>query len=95
MANLIWSNTAIGEHRIECKMSPLTVIWIAASNFVVVVVSLGFMIPWAMVRWTRYRVESVRIFPAGSLEGFAAAEPENIGAMGEEAASIFDFDVSL
>lgn len=95
ITNLVWNNTTIGEHRLECRMAPLTVVWIAASNFVVVLFSVGFMIPWAMVRWTRYRVESMRVLPAGSLQDFAGGEPEDIGAIGEEAASVFDFDISL
>ena len=76
-------------------MSPLPLIWISASNFVLVVVTLGLFIPWAMVRLAKFQLESVRLLPAGDLQEFAAAEPETIGAVGEEAATAFDFDISL
>ena len=95
ITNLIWNNTRVGEHRIECNMSPLVLIWITASNFVLVVLTLGLFIPWAMVRLARFQLESVRLLPAGDLQEFAAAEPETIGAVGEEAAAAFDFDISL
>jgi uncharacterized membrane protein YjgN (DUF898 family) len=95
ITNLIWSSTRLGEHRIECRMSPLTLIWISASNFVLVVVTLGLFIPWAMVRLAKFQLESVTLLPAGDLQEFAAAEPETIGAVGEEAATAFDFDISL
>jgi uncharacterized membrane protein YjgN (DUF898 family) len=95
ITNLIWSNTRLGEHRIECNMSPLVLIWITASNFVLVVLTLGLFIPWAMVRLAKFQLESVRLLPAGDLQEFAAAEPEAIGAVGEEAATVFDFDISL
>src|SRR6266481_3899854 len=53
ITNLIWSNTRLGEHRIECNMSPWVLIWITASNFVLVAVTLGLFIPWAVVRLAR------------------------------------------
>jgi uncharacterized membrane protein YjgN (DUF898 family) len=95
VTNLIWNNTRLGEHRIECNMSPWVLIWITVSNFVLVVLTLGFFTPWAMVRLAKYQLESVRLLPAGDLQEFVAAEPETIGAVGEEAATAFDFDISL
>jgi uncharacterized membrane protein YjgN (DUF898 family) len=95
ITNLIWNNTRLGAHRIECNMSPLKLIWITASNFVLVVLTLGLFIPWAMVRLTKFQLESVRLLPAGDLQEFVAAEPETLGAVGEEAATAFDFDISL
>jgi uncharacterized membrane protein YjgN (DUF898 family) len=95
ITNLIWNNTRLGEHRIECNMSPWVLIWITASNFVLVALTLGLFIPWAAVRLTRFQLESVRLLPASDLQEFVAAEPEVIGAVGEEAASAFDFDIAL
>ena len=95
MTNLIWNNTRLGEHRIECNLSPLGLIWITLSNFVLVVLTLGIFIPWAMVRLTRFQVESVRLVPASDLQEFVAAEPESIGAVGAEASTAFDFDIAL
>jgi uncharacterized membrane protein YjgN (DUF898 family) len=95
MTNLIWSNTRVGEHRIECNMSPLGLIWITFSNFVLVALTLGLFIPWASVRMARFQLEAVRLIPAGDLQQFVDAEPDQVGAVGEEAASAFDFDISL
>jgi uncharacterized membrane protein YjgN (DUF898 family) len=95
ITNLIWSNTRVGEHRIECTMSPFGLIWITVSNFVLVVLTLGLFIPWAMVRLAKFQLESVRLLPSGDLQEFVAAAPETIGAVGEEAATAFDFDISL
>jgi uncharacterized membrane protein YjgN (DUF898 family) len=95
ISNLIWNNTRLGEHRIECRISPWKLIWITVSNFVLVALTLGLFIPWAMVRLTKYRAECVRLLPATDLQEFVAAEPEAIGAVGEEAAAVFDFDIAL
>jgi uncharacterized membrane protein YjgN (DUF898 family) len=95
IANLIWSSTRVGQHRIECNMSPLGLIWITFSNMVLVVLTLGLFIPWASVRMTKFQLEAVRVVPAGDLQQFVDAEPDQVGAVGEEAASAFDFDISL
>jgi uncharacterized membrane protein YjgN (DUF898 family) len=93
ITNLIWNNTRVGEHRIECNMSPYVLIWISVSNFVLVVLTLGLFIPWAMVRLARFQLESVRLLPAGDLQEFVAAEPEAIGAVGEKTATALDFEI--
>jgi uncharacterized membrane protein YjgN (DUF898 family) len=95
LTNLIWNNTRLGEHRFECRMSPWGLMWIIATNFVLVVLTLGLYIPWAMVRVTRFHVEAVRLLPASDLQEFVAAAPESVGAVGEEAAAVFDFDIAL
>jgi uncharacterized membrane protein YjgN (DUF898 family) len=95
ITNLIWNNTRVGEHRIECNMSPAKLIWISVSNFVLVVVTLGLFIPWAMVRLSKFQIESVRLLPASDLQEFTESDPEDLGAVGEEAATAFDFDIAL
>jgi uncharacterized membrane protein YjgN (DUF898 family) len=95
MTNLVWSNTRLGEHRIECRMSPLRLTWITVSNLVLVVVTCGLFIPWAMVRMTRLHVESITFIPASDLQEFAAAAPDDINAVGAETANLFDFDIAL
>ncbi|HVO48073.1 MAG TPA: YjgN family protein, partial [Steroidobacteraceae bacterium] len=39
ITNLIWNNTRLGEHRIECRISPWKLAWIGVSNLVLVVVT--------------------------------------------------------
>jgi uncharacterized membrane protein YjgN (DUF898 family) len=95
ITNLIWRNTRIGEHRIECNMSPWGLVWIGVSNLALTVVTLGLFIPWAMVRLAKFQLEAVRLVPAGDLQEFVAAEPDKISAVGEETATAFDFDISL
>jgi uncharacterized membrane protein YjgN (DUF898 family) len=95
LTNLIWNNTRLGEHRIECKISALRLTWIGLSNFVLVVVTLGFFAPWALVRLRRYQLGCLTLLPASDLQEFEDAEPESVGAVGEEAATVFDFDIAL
>ena len=95
ITNLIWSNTRIGGHRIECNIAPLGLVWVSFSNFVLVVCTLGLFIPWAMVRSTKFQLESIRVVPDADQQDFTDADPEAVTAIGMETASAFDFDVSL
>jgi uncharacterized membrane protein YjgN (DUF898 family) len=95
ITNLIWNNTRIGEHRIECNISPIGLIWITFSNLVLVALTLGLFIPWASVRMAKFQLEAIRLVPAGDLQAFVDAESDEIGAVGMETASAFDFDISL
>jgi len=65
------------------------------SNFVLVVLTLGLYTPWATVRMARIQLNAIQLLPASDLQEFVSAEPESIGAVGEEAATAFDFDISL
>ena len=95
ITNLIWSNTRLENHRIACRLSPWMLLWIGASNFVLVVLTLGLFTPWASVRLRKYQVECIRLLPSSDFQEFVAGEPERVGAVGEEAASAFDFDIAL
>lgn len=95
ITNLIWSNTQLGEHRIDSDLEILPLVWIGVSNFVLVVVTLGFFTPWAMVRLARYQIGCIAILPGDAPLEFVDAGSEDIGAVGEEAASIFDIDIAL
>ena len=95
VTNLIWNNTRVGDHRIECNMSPIGLIWVTFSNLVLVALTFGLFIPWAMVRMAKFQIEAMRLLPAGDLQEFVDTEPDKIAAVGEEAASAFDFDIAL
>jgi uncharacterized membrane protein YjgN (DUF898 family) len=93
--NLIWRNTRVGEHRIDCRLSPRVLVWITVSNVVLVAATLGLFMPWAVVRMAKYHVESVSVLPVSDLQEFVEAEAEDLGAVGEETATVFDFDIAL
>lgn len=95
ITNLIWNNTRLGEHRIECRVPPATFLWITFSNLVLVVITLGLFTPWASVRLAKLQLESVRLLPVSDLQEFVDTDPETPGAIGEEAAAVFDFDIAL
>ena len=51
--------------------------------------------PIAQIRTAKYIVGAFTIAPGSSFDEITAAEPESVGAIGEEAAGFFDFDISF
>lgn len=93
--NLVWNNTRLGEHRFQSNLGVFPLMWIQVSNFVLVVLTLGFFAPWAAVRVARYRAECMQMIPAGSLDEFVAEQQRALEAVGEESAEVFDIDIGL
>jgi len=95
LQSLIWTNTRLGEHRFDYRLSARRLLWIYVSNFLAIILTLGFYSPWAAVRLARYHADHMTLLPASPLQGFIADQPQDVGAIGEEAASVFDIDISF
>lgn len=95
LQSLIWSNTRLGEHRFDYRLSARRLLWIYFSNSLGVILTLGFYSPWAAVRLARYHAEHMTLLPASPLQTFVADQSQDVGAIGEEAASVFDIDISF
>lgn len=93
--NLIWNNTRLGNHRFTSRMRVGKMAFIAVTNMIGIVATLGLFIPFAQIRTMKYRIESMTIVPSGSLDDFIAGVQENASATGEGAADLLDFDLSL
>lgn len=65
------------------------------TNLIAIVCTLGLFTPFAQIRSLKYRLESVSLLAAGSLDHFLAdAEPQG-SAAGEGMSDLLDFDLSL
>lgn len=95
LQNLVWNGTRLGEHRFESRVGARRLYLIAVTNLVAIVCTLGLFIPFAAIRSARYRLESVAMLPAGSLDEFVAGQSSEVGATGEGAADLFDVDIAL
>lgn len=95
MQNLVWNHTSLGEHRFDSAVMVWPLFQIQLTNFIAVVLTLGLFMPWAAVRIARYRVETLALLPAGSLDDFLASQEQAVAAVGEETAEMFDIDIGL
>ncbi|WP_027666439.1 YjgN family protein [Rhizobium leguminosarum] len=91
--NIVWSSTRIdGRHVLQSDLSRARYAWIAISNVVVTVLTLGLMRPWAAVRLARYVTEHTAIRIEGEIgEVFTQFEASGT-AIGSEYMSMEGLD---
>lgn len=94
--NLAFGSMRLGEDfQFESRLSPDRMAWIVLSNFVLTLLSLGLLYPWARIRKAHYMADCIAVIGPSNIESFASA-PVNAGsAVGEEVASFFDIDFGL
>ncbi len=82
--NAVWGSTIFdGKHRFLSGLSRGRYTWIAISNFVVTILTLGLLRPWAVVRMARYKwtLTGVTVFGAvGTLMSDIEAQASAVGA---------------
>jgi len=91
--NLFYRSTVLGDHGFEANLSIGGLAKVILINAVLTMITLGLYLPAAKVRMTKYMCSCLAMNAAGSLDSHAAAEKENISALGEEFGEVFDFGV--
>jgi uncharacterized membrane protein YjgN (DUF898 family) len=84
-----------GLGRIESKARARDLLWLYITNGIVVLLTLGLMIPWVKVRMARYTASKTAFIATGSLDSVARAAGGESSAMGDAGADIFDIDIGL
>jgi uncharacterized membrane protein YjgN (DUF898 family) len=94
--NMVWNHTELGQHRFESNAGARKLLWIHATNLLLITFTLGLYKPFAAIRLIKYRVQSLTLIPGGALEDFIADRNEdNVGPAGQEAGDLFDIDIAL
>jgi len=93
--NYTLARTSIGSCRLHSDMRFRDVLWILASNIALIVLTIGIYIPWAVVRFRKYRIEHMAVYAYGDLQEFVAAEEAEQSAIGDAAGDYFDFEIGF
>ncbi len=91
--NLYISSISLIDHRFEASLSIGSLGLVMLINLLLTIVTLGLYLPAAKVRMTKYFSSHIVMHATDSLDNFAAAEKENISALGEEFGEVFDFGI--
>jgi len=91
--NLFYRSTALGDHTFEANLSMGGLAKVILTNAVLTMITLGLYLPAAKVRMAKYMCSCLAMNAAGSLDSHAAAEKENISALGDEFGEVFDFGI--
>jgi uncharacterized membrane protein YjgN (DUF898 family) len=95
MARLRWGNTSLAELRFACAWTAGGLFGLYFVNILAVMGSFGLLVPWTAIRTARYQLENLSLGPASALDGFAAANQEQVSALGDEVGDMVGFDFGL
>ena len=95
ISNYTWSVTRLGRVRFSSTLKARELFWIQVTNIMAILVSLGFLIPWAKVRRLRYVLANTGVLVPGTLDEFAAAMEQEDNALGDSATDFFDLEIGF
>jgi uncharacterized membrane protein YjgN (DUF898 family) len=93
--NAVWNRARLGSLGFMCDLSIPRLFWIQISNLIATVFTLGFFRPFAQVRLAKYIAGCMTLVRAVPFSAFAVAPADDVTAMGEETAELFDFDIGF
>lgn len=94
LRNLIYNNTLLdGKHRFISTVSVKRYLWIAITNAIVTILTLGLMRPWAAIRMAHYVASATQVIMVGNLASYTTELEKEGSALGSEYTDIDGIDV--
>ncbi len=93
--NLIYSHIDLDGMQLNCNMKTGYLMYLYLTNTLAMALTLGLLMPWAMVRTARYRASVTSVDTNGPLEQFSAVQQEQQSALGEELGNMFDIELGI
>ncbi len=93
--NLLWANTYGPGVRFESTLAAAGLARLYVGNLLAVACSAGLLIPWAIVRTLRYRIENFAMIVEEDIVHEASPALAPVGAAGQELGEIFNLDLGL
>jgi len=78
------------KHELHAQTQVLPTLWLMVSNSLVIMMTFGFMRPWAKVRTARFFVSQSAVLVEGNLDDFIQQQTAPSSALGEELSDVFD-----
>lgn len=93
--NLMWANAHGGGVQFESTLDANKLIRLYAGNVLAVACTAGLLIPWAVVRSLRYRLENFCVLLESDFVGTASPALAPVGATGQELGDFFNLDLGV
>lgn len=94
-ANLMWKGTHAPGLRFNSELGAIKLARLYLGNIVAIAATAGLLIPWAVIRTLRYRLESLSMIVEEDFAHEASPELERVGATGQELGDIFNLDLGI
>ncbi len=93
--NLTWNRTQLGGLAFRSTLTGRGLAKLYTVNALAIVASLGLLIPWAVIRTLKYRIDHLQLALGGNLAHFVGTPATSVQAAGAEVGEMFDLDLSL
>lgn len=93
--NHVFECTKLDDHRFRSTVSAGGLLAITLTNLVMVVFSLGLLLPFAQIRMHRYMADNTFVQPKGSIDAFAGEIIADSGAIGDAYSDIEGVDLGI
>lgn len=94
-SNLLWNGTHGPGFRFSSSLTASKLLWIYAGNIVAVACTAGLLIPWAVIRTLKYRLDNLAVTVEDGVVHEANPAFARVGATGQELGDFFNLDLGL
>ena len=95
ISNLVWNYTQLGPVRFQSTLLARGLTKLYITNAIAIIASLGLLIPWAVMRTLKYRIDNLWVIREGNLTDFRGSKTSSVEAAGAEIGDFFNVDLSL
>lgn len=95
ITNAVWKGSRLGPIRFLCTLKSVDLAKLYITNAIGIIISCGFLIPWAVIRTFQYRIDHTRVINTSDLMAFQGDSGSDVDAVGGELTEFFDMDLSL
>jgi uncharacterized membrane protein YjgN (DUF898 family) len=95
ITNLVYNKAELDGHHLRSSLRARDLIVLYVGNTLAILLSLGMLIPWAMIRMAKYRASQLTLLASGDLDTFVAVASAEEGATGAEMDVLFDVDLGF
>lgn len=93
--NLVWNSIQLDSMRFRSTLRAGGLFRLYLTNAFGIIVSIGLLTPWAVVRTMKYRADHLNVSLQGNLEKFRGTQSTTVAAAGAEVGDLFDLELSL
>jgi uncharacterized membrane protein YjgN (DUF898 family) len=93
--NQVWNHTRLDAHRFRANLDTGRWLGLQLVNLGAIIISVGLLYPWAVIRSTTYALGSLRLETAGPIEKIGRLGNDEGSALGETAGEFIGMDFGL
>ncbi|HJV25948.1 MAG TPA: YjgN family protein [Aromatoleum sp.] len=93
--NLRYNHTTLGTIALQANYRFGSYVMLMVTNTLAIGLTAGLFYPWAKVRTARYAAQHIGLVADSDLGEFAAAQREQVSAVGGEIGDLFDVDLGI